>query len=457
MGLHWNHFSLDIFGYHAWRQTQTMATAVSFYEEDSHLLRPRRDCRGNTEGIFRIEFPLFQWTLGVGCKLVGCHPSKVGRLYTYLLFLVAVGGAFFWLSSLFPLPLAIGATLAFLWSPALFYYSVSPIPDVLALGCSMWALGLWFREKHALAATLFGISALVKLPFILLWLLPVGEALFHTSCSKLRRKILLYTLWIIFPCSIWYGYYSSLGQNKGLISGLLLYRGSLERYLELLYHNFLVLIPENIIGYAFTFPFLAGFIRYAKRGVSEKPYWLLGASLTAYLAYEAPAIQEHHDYYLFPWLAWTTLGVAEGLKWGTKWRGEQFILFFTTLAPIGAWLRMHHRWDSSKPGFNPDLLHHKWALRSAVPDTARVVVGVDPSSFIYLYHLHKKGWCITNDSLAERVLHEALKEGASYMYSDSRRLDHLAQEYISDTLGKWGEFYVYKLSDPKRFSSSSKN
>lgn len=113
---------------------------------------------------------------------------------------------------------------------------------------------------------------------------------------------------------------------------------------------------------------------------------------------------------------------------------------------------MHHRWNLQKPGFNPDLLRYKTALQAAVPDTARVVVGLDPSGFIYLYHLHKKGWCIDSLHHTNRLLQEALQGGAEYLYSDDRGLDSLARPFLSDMLGTWGSFRVYRLREGELFA-----
>ena len=52
--MHSGHFKKDLMGAHVWRQTQTQSNIINFYEEDFNILNPRRNSRGNTDGIFRM-------------------------------------------------------------------------------------------------------------------------------------------------------------------------------------------------------------------------------------------------------------------------------------------------------------------------------------------------------------------------------------------------------------------
>ncbi|RMF48213.1 MAG: hypothetical protein D6750_07990 [Bacteroidetes bacterium] len=438
--LHLRHFGLDLFGFHAWRQCQTVATAVSFYEEDFRLWHPKRDCRGNTDGLFRMEFPIFQWSLAAVAKLTTLHPSLLARPATYLFFLASVGGMFLFLSTLLPREGAWLGTTAYLWSPALFYYSVTPLPDVMALAAALWGLGLW-RKRYPLAASLcLSLASAIKIPFVLLWAFPLLEA--QLEPVKLRQVALYLILSLGLPAA-WYAH-SEVWKNEGLIKGLTAHAFSWPSYLHLLYHHLLSLLPENLIGYASVGPFLMGSYTLIQEKNTRWPFVGTGLPLLAYLLYELPTLGYPHDYYLFPWLAWTGWAVAKGLTglWSSSRRA--WALLFLLAAPIGAWARMHHRWNPEKPGFNPDLLLCKSLLRQAVPDTALIVVGLDESRFIYLYHLHKKGWCLS--SLEEfRLLQQAAFEGGRYLYSDSRALDSLARPYLQEKVTECGTFRVYRL------------
>ena len=430
-----------------------MATAVSFYEEDFRLWNPRRDARGSTEGIFRVELPLFQWSLAAAAKLFGTHPNQIGRIGAYAAFLLAVAGCWAFLRSYFPPQVATLGVVGFLWSPALFYYSVSPMPDVLALALSLCGLALWRKGYSLLGSLTFSLGSAVKLPFLLLWALPTAEAFFSsTPRQKLLRLVAYAPLVLLFP-GLWYGLASTIWQDRGLTQGLFAHSFSLGSYLYLLYHHFVSLLPETILGYALVVPFLRGLVSLAQP--RQKPFWILGATLALYTLYEMPTLGYVHDYYLLPWTVWLGIATTAAFSvWLERRKWAVLPLVFTTLAPVGTWARMHHRWDPSRPGFNPDLLGYKKLLQAAVPDTARVVVGLDESCFIYLYHLHKKGWCIDSLHRASTLLQKALRYGAQYLYTGDRELDSIARPFVEENLSSWGSIRLYRLRKGDVFEAS---
>lgn len=430
-----------------------MATAVSFYEEDFRLWNPRRNCRGASEGIFRVELPLFQWSMAAAAKLLNLHPSQIGRIAAYLAFLLAVSGCWAFLRSYFSPAIAAFGTIGFLWSPALFYYSVSPMPDGLALALGLWGLALWRKGSPLLGSLTFSLSAAVKLPFLLLWVLPPAEAFFSPARREKLLQLATCTPIVLFLPALWYSQATILWQDRGLVAGVFAHTFSLATYLKLAYHHFFSLLPENILGYVLVVPFVRGLA--ALWEPQQKPFWALGATLTLYTLYELPTLGYPHDYYLFPWLVWLVLATSTAFSlWHTQSRWKWLPILFTSLAPLGAWARMHHRWAPDRAGFNPDLLHYKTPLQNAIPDTARVVVGIDESNFIYLYHLHKKGWCIDSLSHANSVLQRAIREGAQYLYSSDRALDSVARPFIESRLGSWGSIRLYHLRKGDVFEAS---
>ncbi|GIV24391.1 MAG: hypothetical protein KatS3mg026_0083 [Bacteroidia bacterium] len=439
--LHVRHFELDLFGFHAWRQCQTVATAVSFYEEDFRLWNPRRDCRGSGEGLFRMEFPLFQWGLAAAAKLTKRHPSSLARAGTYLCFLLSVAGMFLFLSTLLPQEGAWLGTAAYLWSPALFYYSVTPLPDMTALAAALWGLGLWRKHQPLAASLCLSLATAIKIPFVLLWAFPLLEA--QLDFLRTRKVVVYGALSMVLP-SLWYAH-SEIWKNEGLIKGLGAHPFSWASYLHLVYHHLLSLLPENLIGYASVGPFLIGSYALLQERDTRRLFLGTGFVLLAYLLYELPTLGYPHDYYLFPWFPWTGWAIAIGLTKLWKSPKRVWVFLFLLAAPVGAWARMHHRWNPEKPGFNPDLLICKTHLQNAVPDTSRVVVGLDKSGFIYLYHLHKKGWCLSSleDSC---LLEQAVLQGGEYLYSDSRALDSLARPYLREKVKECGSFRVYRLA-----------
>ena len=143
--MHYKHFSKDLISIHSWRQTQTQTTINNFYEEDMNILNPRRNDRGNGDGIFRMEFPLMQW-LVAGSYYVFGKSVLVTRLFMFGIGLLSVFGMYKLLLILFKKELlAIIGAWAFNFSPSFFYYTINPLPDNLALCCAIWGLVLFFK------------------------------------------------------------------------------------------------------------------------------------------------------------------------------------------------------------------------------------------------------------------------------------------------------------------------
>jgi len=58
--LHWNVFSLDLIGFHVWRQTQTETVTRNFAVNNNSILNPKVNNLLFEKGIQKIEFPLMQ-------------------------------------------------------------------------------------------------------------------------------------------------------------------------------------------------------------------------------------------------------------------------------------------------------------------------------------------------------------------------------------------------------------
>ncbi|HEX2898364.1 MAG TPA: glycosyltransferase family 39 protein, partial [Bacteroidia bacterium] len=172
--MHWGILGKDLQGMHVWRQTGTQQTIDAFVEEDFCILNPRRLERGTTDGISRVEFPLYQWLIAAMAKVVG-HSVLVMRLFTFLLGCFGIWAMRHLLVALTRDRLAgLLGGFFFAFAPVVYYYSVCALPDMLALVLAMWGLVFLLRQGErldwrnaALAVSLIGISVLVKLPYVI--------------------------------------------------------------------------------------------------------------------------------------------------------------------------------------------------------------------------------------------------------------------------------------------------
>ncbi|MFW5821628.1 MAG: glycosyltransferase family 39 protein [Bacteroidota bacterium] len=118
-----------------------------------NILNPRRNDRGDTEGIFIMEFPLMQWLGAMLYEIFGRH-LIITRIYMFIVGLLTLLGIYKLLNTLFNNTLlALIGTWAFNFSPSFYYYTINPLPDNLALCLSVWGL-VMFQPDNDFACCL---------------------------------------------------------------------------------------------------------------------------------------------------------------------------------------------------------------------------------------------------------------------------------------------------------------
>lgn len=431
--LHWNIWNLDIMGIHAWRQTQTMTVVENFASEDMNILHPRINARGDGDGIFRMEFPLMQWIFAWFYVWLG-NNLLVARILTFFIAMCSALG-FYTLLRQYQLSKTISSLGAwcFSWSPVLFYYAVNPLPDNLALCMAIWAFV--FLKKHqatsstqaiVLFSLFLAVATAVKLPYILFGagFIPIFIRDLKSAAYKkaLFKSAVLGV--IILPALAWYAWVIPQWTNHALLGGI----GAEETFdyksaLTTIWGTLHSLLPELFLNYGSVLFFLLGlgvFLRTSSRFQRYKVELSVLLFLALYYLYEVNMIGLAHDYYLFPFLPFLFLVVTAGLKKSVthqaKWL-RYLALIALLVLPATAYLRTIQRWIPK--GSASLLVKHKKELRNLVPDDALVVAGNDPSTFIFLYHIDKKGWTFEQDWLLSEQLQNYIDRGAKYLYSNT--------------------------------------
>lgn len=457
--LHLRAFSSDLVGIHVWRQTQTQSTILSFYEEDFNILAPRRTARGGNDGIARIEFPLMQWLFACFYKLFGNH-LIITRLLTFITGIFSIAGVYTLLNTLFKDRLVgVAGAWAFNFSPVFFYYTVNPMPDNIALCFGIWGLACFFRWydnrefAHLLLSGFFlCLSALTKLPFVIYFSVPFAYFLFQGNSQK--RNGLLVTALFLIPPAIWYAWAIPGWTGNPVVSGILKNDLGMGQIFQYLLDNLISVLPEMLLNYASVPFFVAGLYfmvsRKSYRDSRFKLLAILGAAVLAYFLFEINIIANVHDYYLFPFLPLLFVLAGYGILnmlTGRSIALSRFAFFLLALLPLTAYLRMQVRWTAERPGFNKDWLTYKSELRGAVPNDALCIAGNDVSSCIFFYYIDKKGWPFNSDQLDSTRMKTMIKEGASYLYSDSRNVDEKAdiQPYLDSLILEKGSVRIFRL------------
>ena len=462
--MHYQHFSKDIISIHSWRQTQTQSTINNFYEEDMNILNPRRNDRGNGDGIFRMEFPLMQW-LVAGSYYVFGKSILVTRLFMFGIGLLSVLGMHKLLLILFEKEiLAIFGAWAFNFSPSFFYYTINPLPDNLALCCAIWGLVMFFKwtesnktKQLILCGILLSIGVLCKLPFILYFIVPAVYLLRNLFRSQQYKKNLLQGalvfMSLLFPL-IWYITVIPQWGGNGIVSGMLDNSINFSTLVDFLTHNLISTLPELLLNYGSVLFFIAGFYFLFKKKAFRNSHFLLiialSFSVLAYFLFEINMIAKIHDYYLFPFypLLFMLVGYGAFNIYTTGKKSFKIItiaLLFTL--PITCYIRMYERWVPESPGFNRDLLEYKSELREIIPNDALVIIGNDVSRYISFYYIDKKGWGFDNDNLTPDKLKTMIDNGAEFLYSDSRKVDsnELITPHLDELILKKGSIKVFRL------------
>lgn len=427
---HYRVFSLDVIGYHSWRQTQTQTVIDNFAKVDFNILNPRLNDLHYSDGIFRMEFPLAQWLVAGLYKLFGNH-LFITRLFFYLITFLSVLGIFKLILSLTSSRLiSLLTAWFFLFSPVIYYYSVNPLPDNLALCFGIWSVYFWINHlkqnqnhQFILSCILFALSVAVKLPFIVFGGMYLSK--FYTKDSAVKFKYILVPFLTCLPALLWYLYVIGGWKGNGVVKGILGNDKTLGELFDILQFNLLSTLPELLLNYA-TFPLFIIGIYYTYKGFNFKnnihtSFFYIGILCIIYFLYEMHLIARVHDYYLFPFLPLLFVLVAKMLYDVFKKINSSLlylVLLSFILCPLTAYLRCNTRWNNQSPGFTKEYLFDKKELQKRIPDSAKIIVIGDDSRSIVLYHLQRKGWSYGDYGIKETDIENCLKNGALYLVTD---------------------------------------
>lgn len=462
--MHFNHFSMDLMSIHVWRQTQTQSTIINFYEENMNILNPLRNERGNGDGIFRMEFPLMQWIVACTYKIFGNH-LILSRLFMFVVGLFSILGIYRLLKVLFQNEIiALMGAWTFNFSPCFYYYTINPLPDNFALCCSIWGIAIffnWYRKNRThllfVSGLLLSIGALCKLPFILYYSVPLIYFLIYINRNGIHKKTIINIIctfsFIIFPMA-WYLSVVPKWSGNGIVKGILDSNISPSVYFYYLQYNLISTLPDLLLNYGSVLFFLCGFYFmyvnkiYKKSLFSVFLFWSI--AIVIYFLFELNMIAKIHDYYLFPFYPILFILVSYGAYnlFFLKVRFVKYLVIFLLLIlPLTAYLRMQNRWDTNLPGFNKDLLEYKVELRNAVPKDALCIAGNDESHYIFFYYIDKKGWGFQDDNLSAENINKLIKDGARYLYSDSRQIENNKDitQFFDKLILEKGSIRIYSL------------
>jgi len=440
-------------GYHQWRESDTAAVALNYYQEDFSFLTPRINQRGSTDGATGMEMPIYNYTVAALYRLTG--PTHVTpRLLT--LFFACLGLWFFYriVSKISDDSTARFATLAMAFSPLFFFYSYKIMPDVLMLTLYLGAIYFYllFGERRQfgwwlLSALLLGLSAGIK-PLGLSIYLPFAYLAWKCSSARWHRLalLLLYAVITITPVLLWMEYAKWLQQSSGLHS---FYLGSkLSHFYEHLFtlqflKKLFVQWPWELwIGWVLTPFFVYGLTRVFR--LRRNLFYLVWIA-AVYAVFGIVSLKAStHDYYTIvivpPLAAISGIGLKELFESGSI---RRFLVYAVLiLVPLGVYLRIHTRFSSV------DYFGQiRAAANEVIPRDERVIVE-DFSGAIRFYQLNRIGWPLRSGVTFTEVTRYIDQGGRVIVlekpledYTDSLNMLFDSKEY------RLGPLYCYRLKE----------
>ena len=461
--MHVPHMHKDLVGRHVWRQAQTQGTIENFAKEDFNILNPREHRRNVYEGYYRMEFPLYQWVIAGLGKIFGTE-IWLTRWFTFFIGLGSIVGMFFFLRTFLNNCTAQMGAWCFAWSPSLYYFSINPLPDNMALCFGIWGLAFSFESRgtpkgshYWLSALLLALSTAVKLPFIIFYSVPFIFLLRDVYFKQWQRVkyYLIYPVFLIPPIA-WYAWVMPFWDKAGIVSGGHNNSWNIENLWYYFGRNLWGVFPEVILNFGALIFFLVGIWQVIRnklfKSAKGQAVLLLFFILSAYFFYTLKMIQGSHEYYLFVFYPIVFSLVALGLQkmLVVNQNSKKLALFLLFCLPIFTYLRSHKSWDTKNPSVPKELLNKKEWFRSLTPKDELCIVGSDLSQYIYFYYLDKRGYAFGNDSIPPQKVKIWIDKGAKYLYSDSRKVERSMQMrlYLDTLLFEQGNFRVFKLKSP---------
>lgn len=468
---------------HVWRQANTLAVARNFAQEDMDILNPRVDRRLDSNGVTGMQFPSYEYIVAVGYKLFGIH-NWVHRLVSLLISFWGALGMYLLAKYLIKNDIAAGfAGLAYLFSPDLYYFGFSALPDILALACSVWGLYYflnWFDESsqnsfpdtrypipdtsYFLALFLISLAGLTKIQFLAIGFFIAPYVLMNAEIAK--KRIVSLVVFGITACAIpllWYRRSVALIKSSGLEDFGITFRpeSDWKKGMNTITQNIVSDLPDLLLNYASFILFLIGIYFFIKNRF-WKSKWFLPMLLwtIALIAYHIIELAQMnvHSYYMMPYLPVLFLMVAYGVKhFSLKKPNSILLIILLIISPILTGLRIiPSRFTKSNPGIPTELYNTNTRneLINTAPSNALCIVGPDISGCIYFYHLEKKGFGFNdlselNQNLGnETRLENYIRRGATFLYTnDSSALhqDGILKHF--ELVKNVESFYVFKIKN----------
>lgn len=462
---HLEHFSKDIQGIHSWRQSQTMWNIRNFVRHDSNILNPRvNSFNGGRDNVYRYEFPIMQWGIAKVLTVFG-EKIEIVRAQVFIIGAFSVLGIFLLVHFLMGNWLvALITAILFQYSPVFYYYTINPLPDNLALCCSIWYMYfilIYFAEKknkHLILASIFIlIATLAKLPFLMYAMISI--VYFFTQIKNQKKltfeniKFASIQLLIVFPSFVWYSWVIPTWSGNPVLNGGIKDDFSLVEYLKIAYYHATNMFPNTLLSMPVWILFIVGVVILVKQKSKFKSIYSLIFITFVYLILELKPIGIVHDYYMFPFLPWLYVIVGIGVEYLNRLSPNAKFALLIILLWSGYYTKNYtdSMWSIEKSYFNEDVFLYSEDLKNAVPNEERCIILNDLSSYVFSYRIDKMGYIFRDDYLPiEWIEDMVVNDQVRYMYSDSEKINNSVElkKFVDEVILVRNTIKVFKLKNP---------
>ncbi len=411
------------YGHHQWRESDTAAVALNYYQEDFTFLHPRVNQRGAGEGITGMEFPIYCYITAIFYTLFGVHHA-IPRLLTLIAALLGLWGFYKLLLSRFQdTAVAAFGVCALALSPLFFFYSFKIMPDITMLALAIWAVYTFDRfistkqlRYLLISILLLTISAMLK-PVSVPLLLPLLYLVWSKKPIEIRRWV-AFTLYIAAAVGLpfaWFMFARSLNEQYGSPG---FYLGETfwdfpEHWFSAVHftRHYIQRLPELWVGWGMLVPFIIGVVA-SIRQKSGGFFWLwfiaggIALGLTSMIA-------NNHDYYgliIVPAMA-AISGFGLAFLWKKNALMQKAVIGFCIVALLVTAVRIKDRFTLKS---NFDAIRRDAELHIQKTD---LVIVEDPTTAVRLYQMNRHGWPIRHGLFLD-TLQVPLAGGANVLVTE---------------------------------------
>lgn len=458
---------------HVWRQADCASMALNYHQHDLPLLRPQLHFRFNDSAEAMGEYPILYYVVAALYDVFGYHEI----IYRFLWLAFAFLGSFcLYRLSIDILQLSMESVLIglmLLLSPIVAYYSISFIPDPVALFLIPVAFLFLnsYLKSHNPASLISGIliialSGLVKISTLIIPLIALGSYILFLI-SKQRWKIALSgiggVLLIILLNYLWYRYAIQFNEERGanyFLTSLApiwqmesaarkeVFDVILDIRLQEFYNKIMLFISALLIG-----------VSIIKNRISWLSFFLVSTIFGLIIFFLLFFHRfRFHDYYminlviLVPVIFIIFLKSFEHVVIEPKLIKVLKLMFIflvlrNTVIATNFNKRRYMKPENSYYENKGYFTLEKELDKLGVEKNAYVISVPDDSPNVTLYLMNRSGWTNSHYPLKPENIEDFKVRGAEYLIiGDSLLLkENDLSAYFSNKIGEYKDIHIYKL------------